>query len=182
VRPGIYGKFMLVAWQSRRIACVPDPEPRDSLGGYRFRLIWPIHGGWRNARLTGISTTDHVGDPFCSLQQSFVREVGVALRGARVRVPEQPLHDVERDPLVHQEARVGVPQIVQPDIGEAGALADAVPGEEQRGRRLAVGEGKMNGLPSWRGMARRSTSAWPFSAVARGLPDFESRAACAVPS
>ena len=67
--------------------------------------------------------------------------MGVALRGAGMGVPEQALHHVERDPLIDQEARIGVPQIVQPHVGEAGAPADTVPREEQRGGRLAVDRG-----------------------------------------
>src|ERR1041384_4061365 len=87
-------------------------RPRHSLGGGGFAVI--RSGFWRcgNGTLTGISIADDVADQLGGVLQGFVREVRVALRGARMRVTEQALHDVERDPLVDEEARIGVTQIV----------------------------------------------------------------------
>ena len=74
----------------------------------------PLRGGERrdHARLRG---NDPVHD-FGRLGQRVASEMGVALRGAGIGMPEQRLYHVERDALIDQEARKRMPQVVQPQV------------------------------------------------------------------
>src|SRR6185437_4611117 len=62
----------------------------------------------------------------CGAGERLLRQMRITLRRARVQVAEQPLHDVERDAPVDQEAGERMAQVVQTHVFEAGALADAV--------------------------------------------------------
>lgn len=57
----------------------------------------------------------------------LLREVRVPLRGLDLGMPEEVLHHVQRDALVDREARKGVHEVAQPDIGEPGSATDARP-------------------------------------------------------
>src|SRR5262249_54276558 len=148
-------------------ACSPahargtGPRPfRDPSGFPRFRgneritaccaryspgspLPTPDMHSWRGAgrRDRARLCSNQALDDFGRIAQSIAGEVGIALRGAGIGVPEQRLHHVERDALVNQKARKRVPQVVQPHIGQSRTRADPPPRKPQRRRRPAGNRG-----------------------------------------
>jgi hypothetical protein len=61
------------------------------------------------------------------VQQGLRGQVGISLCHPGRGVPEQPLHHVERDPLVDEQARERVAKVMQADVGESCATSDAIP-------------------------------------------------------
>ena len=61
------------------------------------------------------------------VQQSLRRKVRVSLRHPGRGVPEQPLHHVERDASVHEQARKRVAKVMQADVRQSCASSDSVP-------------------------------------------------------
>ena len=87
---------------------------------------------------------DDLLDQIGGAGQRLLREMGVALRGARMQMAEQALHHIERHAAVDQEARERMAQVVQADIFKTGALADTVPGKNNEAEgRPVTGDGKM---------------------------------------
>ena len=72
-------------------------------------------------------TTDHAGGHLGCVQQGLRRQVRVSLRHPGRGVPEQPLHHVERDALIDEEAGERVAQVVEANVIETSAVPDAVP-------------------------------------------------------
>jgi hypothetical protein len=53
--------------------------------------------------------------------------MSVTLRRTRLSMPEKVLDHVERHASVHEETGERVAQVMQPYIGQTGAMPDAVP-------------------------------------------------------
>ena len=64
-------------------------------------------------------TTDHAGDNFRRVQQRLWREMRIPLRHPRRGVAEQPLHHVERDTPVHEQACKRVASNCSPHLASA---------------------------------------------------------------
>ena len=97
---------------------------RSSKG--RWNLAIPSCLAHRFAR-----TTDNAGDDLRCVQQGLRCQMGIPLGHLGRGVPQQPLHHVERDALVHQETRKRVAQVVDADVSQSCAAPHAVPGIEQ---------------------------------------------------
>ena len=58
--------------------------------------------------------------------------MGVTLRIPRVRMAQQTLYYIQRNPTIDEEAGEGMPQIVQAQIGQFRPLFDPKSGKMQR--------------------------------------------------
>jgi hypothetical protein len=80
---------------------------------------------------------------FGRIAQHVAGEVGIALRGAGIAVPEQRLHHVERDALIDEKTRKRVPQIVQPQVLQSARCGVRGHGNHNDGHgRPVIGDGK----------------------------------------
>lgn len=68
---------------------------------------------------------------FGSPTDRIIGKVGISLRRRDLAVPEQPADDVEILPAVDPETGEGMPQVVDPDIGKLGFLANPLPNRLQ---------------------------------------------------
>jgi hypothetical protein len=66
------------------------------------------------------------------IEKRLRSKMGVTLRHARLRVPQQVLHDIERYALVDQETRERVAQIVETDVIQSSPPPNAAPLMMQR--------------------------------------------------
>jgi hypothetical protein len=90
--------------------------------GARLRFANPGDPAVTRARIT-----DHAADRLGRVQQGLRGQVRVSLCHPGRGVPEQPLHDIERDALVDEQARERVTQVVQPNVRQSRAASDAIP-------------------------------------------------------
>ena len=67
------------------------------------------------------------GNRFRGSSQRIVVEMRIACGGRRLRVAQQAPDDREAQPAAGTEARVGVPQIMQANADQTGALCDGIP-------------------------------------------------------
>jgi hypothetical protein len=109
---------------SRHLRMTVHQHTFDSIPPHQLATCTPCGAGRRDhARLCSNDAVDDFG----RIAQSIAGEVGVALRGAGISVPEQRLYHIERDDLVDQKARKRVPQVVQPHIGQSRTRANPPP-------------------------------------------------------
>ncbi len=102
-------------------------------------LVQPLSGcGDLDRRRRNLDRAgDHVGHDLGRTVQRVLRQMRITLCGARLRVPEKPLHDIEGYAFIDEKARKGMPQVVQPEVIESGSLLDPGPRKVERGAGAA---------------------------------------------
>ena len=86
-----------------------------------------FHRNYRTALFSDQGSRDATADRFGGPPQRIVIEVRIPRGGRCLSVTQQPADDRQPHATAGTEARVGVPQIVQANAGQTGALGDGIP-------------------------------------------------------